>query len=261
MVGNVVSPARFQSVRDRVSPEEWQTRVDLAACYRLADHYGWTHLIYSHISAKVPGEPDNILLLPMGFMLREVTASSLLKIDRDGKKAMESPYEIYTPGYIIHSALQYARPDITCVMHIHTVAGMALSALKCGLLPITQGAMKFYNRIGYHDYEGNPLFPSERERLAKSLGSNQALILRNHGLVTVGRTASEAFYYMYHLEKSCAAQIAAMSCNSELIVQTPEMAEKSATEGQRWEQKLNRGEESWPALLRLLDARDASYRE
>ena len=261
MTANIVAPLRFQSVRDGVSPEEWKARVDLAACYRLADYYGWTHLIYSHISMRVPNEPNHFLINPFGFMLREITASCLVKVDLDGNKVDDTPYDISKPSFIIHSAVQGARPNVNCAMHIHTVAGMAVSALKCGLLPITQGAMKFYNRIGYHDYEGNALYLDERPRIAASLGEAYALILRNHGLLTVGRTVSEAFYYMYHLEKSCAAQLAAMACNTELLVQPPEVAEKSAAEGQRWEQKLNRGEESWPALLRMIDARDPSYRD
>ena len=187
----------YPSVQGQVSSEEWETRVDLAACYRLADLYDMTDMTRTHISARVPGE-ETFLLNPYGLMFNEVTASSLIKVDLDGNEiANNGPYKINRAGFTIHSAVHAARPEVACVMHTHSDAGLALSAMQCGLLFITQHSMRFYNRISYHDYEGPALDLDERERLIADLGDNLAMILRNHGFLAAGGSVSEAFSVMF----------------------------------------------------------------
>ena len=248
-------------VRDRVSPEEWQTRVDLAACYRLVFHYGWHHLILNHISARVPGDDEHFLLNPYGLMYSEVTASNLVKVDLEGTILDDTPYTINQAGYTIHSAVHGARPDVKCVLHTHTEAGMAISALNCGLLPLNQGALRFYNRVGYHEYEGIALDLDERARIVASLGPHKALILRNHGLLTAGQSIAEAFVLMYHLEKACAAQIAvgATTADSNVYTFPPrEVCEHAAQQAER--NGRDHGAPSWPALVRMMDRLDPSFR-
>jgi ribulose-5-phosphate 4-epimerase/fuculose-1-phosphate aldolase len=250
------------SVRDRVSPEEWQMRVDLAACYRLVFHYGWHHLVLNHISARVPDEKNQFLLNPFGLMYNEVTASNLVKVDLDGRILDESPYTINEAGYTIHSAVHGAREDVICVLHTHTEAGIGVSTLNCGLLPLNQEAMRFYNRIGYHDYEGIALDLDERERLVASLGSHKSLILRNHGLLTAGQSIAEAFVLMYHLELACAAQLAinAFSADSNIYtIPSAEVCEHAAQQANRDGRDL--GGPSWPALVRMMDKEDPSFRD
>mgnify|MGYP003669169289 CR=1 FL=1 len=248
-------------VRERVSPAEWQTRVDLAACYRLVFHYGWHHLNLNHISARVPGEEGAILINPYGPMFNEITASNLVKIDLDGKVLDDTPYGINAAGYTIHSAVHAAREDVFCVLHTHTEAGLAVSALKCGLLPINQDSIRFHNRIGYHDYEGISLELGERERLVASLGEHRALILRNHGLLTAGRSVAEAFTLMYHLEKGCVAQLMCGATSADaphIVVPSPEVCEKSAQ--QAWSINGNSEGVRWPALVRWMDAVSPGFR-
>lgn len=248
-------------VRDRVSPEEWQARVDLAACYRLVFHYGWHHLILNHISARVPGEDGHFLLNPYGLMYNEVTASNLVKVDLDGTILDGSPYTINQAGYTIHSAIHGARHDVNCVIHTHTQAGMGISALTCGLLPLNQGALRFYNRLGYHDYEGIALDLDERERIVASLGPHKALILRNHGLLTAGRSIAEAFVLMYHLEKACAAQLAINATTADSNAYSfppPEVCEHATQQANR--NGRDHGAPSWPALVRMMDGVDPSFR-
>ena len=254
---------KVPSLRDSVSPEEWQTRVDLAACYRLADHYGWTHLVFSHFSARVPGEDGTFLLLPQGLRFTEITASNLVKVNLEGRIVGDTPYDVAKPAFVVHSAVYHSsRRDIRAAIHTHTVAGMALSALECGLLPITQGAIKLNHKTGYHDYEGHAVELDERERIGRDLGNgNMALILRNHGLLTVGRTVSEAFYYMFHLEKSAAAQLAAMACNTPLRIPPKSVVDHSAEQAQTMGLTGNRGDEIWPALIRLAEEKDPSFRD
>jgi ribulose-5-phosphate 4-epimerase/fuculose-1-phosphate aldolase len=249
-------------VRDRVSAEEWQTRTDLAACYRLVWHYGWHHLHLNHISARVPGTDDHYLLNPFGLLYNEVTASNLVKVDLDGNILDDTPYTINEAGYTIHSAIHAARHDVQCVLHTHTEAGMAVSALNCGLLPLNQGALRFYNRIGYHDYEGIALDLDERARYAASLGPHKALILRNHGLLTAGQSIAEAFTLMYHLEKSCAAQIAIGATTADSNAFTfppPEVCEHAAQQTNR--NGRDHGAPSWPGLVRMMDRIDPSFRD
>jgi ribulose-5-phosphate 4-epimerase/fuculose-1-phosphate aldolase len=182
----------FKSIRAEVSPEEWQARVDLAACYRLVDKYGMTDLIYNHITARIPGSKDHLLINLYGMLYKEITASSLVKIDVEGEIIWkpDTDYGINKSGYVIHGAIHKARPDVACVLHTHTRAGIAVSAMKCGLLPLSQTAIRFVGHIGYHDYEGPAVELDERERIVEDLGSHDALIMRNHGLLTCGATSS-----------------------------------------------------------------------
>jgi ribulose-5-phosphate 4-epimerase/fuculose-1-phosphate aldolase len=251
---------KASSVRDQVSAEEWQTRVDLAAAYRLVALYGWDDLIFTHISTRVPGADHHFLLNPYGMMFDEVTASSLVKVDLAGNKVMESPYFVNPAGFTIHSAVHAARADALCVMHLHTDYGIAVSAQKDGLLPISQQAMLALASLAYHDYEGLALNEAEKPRLVADLGEKSHLILRNHGLLTVGGTAAEAFLSMFLLERACKIQILAQSGGGELIripepiVRLVELQVKAVTAGQG-------AQLTWPGLLRKLDRVDPSYRE
>ena len=247
------------SLRDSVTDAEWRARVDLAACYRLLDHYDMTDLTTTHISARVPGQADAILLNPYGLFFEEINASSLIKVDLDGTVLSESPYEINRAAYTIHSAVQAARDDVACVVHTHTRAGMAVSAMECGLLPLTQHSLAFYERMAYHDYEGVALDLAERERLVADLGAHRAMILRNHGLLTAGRTIPEAFLLIYYLEKCCQSQVDAMSSGAELRLISREAAMPTAT-------MFNDGgtsfsDDDWPGHLRRLDRLDPSFRD
>ncbi|HEY4373078.1 MAG TPA: class II aldolase/adducin family protein [Burkholderiales bacterium] len=255
----VVSKLNFKPLKDRVSTEEWEQRVQLAACYRLAAAHRMTDLIHTHISARVPGPENHFLINAYGLMFDEITASSLVKVDIDGN-VLEDPtgYGINPAGYVIHSAVHAARHDVACVMHTHTRDGIAVSAQKQGLLPLSQHSMRFYNRIAYHAYEGVALDLEERERLVADLGPLQAMILRNHGLLTTGKTVREAFDNMYYLERACQAQIAAMSGGAELTLAPPEVGEKTAKHFER----TNRPSigKDWDALLRMLDRMDPGYK-
>jgi ribulose-5-phosphate 4-epimerase/fuculose-1-phosphate aldolase len=246
-------------IRARVSPAEWQARVDLAACYRLVAHSGWTDLVFTHISARVPGPEEHFLLNPFGHLFDEVTASSLVKIDLDGRKVEDSPHDIHPAGFVIHSAVHGARPDVTCVIHTHTVAGMAVSALDCGLLPLTQHAQLFHGRVAYHDFEGLANDVDERQRLVRDLGDKPVMILRNHGLLVTGRTVPEAFSLLHHLEKACAAQLAAMATGAKLTVPPEAVSAKTARQATANDSPI--GKKEWPGLMRMLDRIDPSYRE
>jgi ribulose-5-phosphate 4-epimerase/fuculose-1-phosphate aldolase len=256
-----LSQVKIASLRSKVSPAEWQARVDLAACYRLIAHFGMNDLIYNHATARVPGEEGRFLINAYGYAYEEVTASSLVKIDFDGKVVLDSGtgYGINQAGFVIHSAVHRGREDVGCVIHTHSPAGMAVSALKCGLLPLTQNAM-FFGTIGYHDYEGPAIDLDEQQRLVRDLGEGMALILRNHGLLTAGRTVCEAFVTMHWLERACQAQLMAMACNTPL--NHPD-AKTVALTNQRYKpgQRRSITELEWPALLRMLDRRDPGFRE
>jgi ribulose-5-phosphate 4-epimerase/fuculose-1-phosphate aldolase len=247
-------------IRTLVSLEEWQTRVDLAAAYRLVALYGWDDLIFTHISARVPGADHHFLLNPYGMMFEEVTASSLVKIDLAGNKVLDSPYFINPAGFTIHSAVHEAREDALCVMHLHTDYGIAVSAQEDGLLPISQQAMFPLASLAYHDYEGLALNEAEKPRLVADLGDKQNLILRNHGLLTIGKSAAEAFLGMYILERACKIQILAQSGGgklhpvSEPIINLTAKQLSAVTVGQG-------SALIWPGLLRKLDRIDSSYRE
>ncbi|MBI4195954.1 MAG: class II aldolase/adducin family protein [Betaproteobacteria bacterium] len=248
------------SLRKKVSDEEWATRVDLAACYRLAAHFRMTDLIYTHISARVPGPEHHFLINAFGLLWDEISASTLVKVTLDGD-IVEDPTGngINRAGYVIHSAIHRARPDVNCVMHTHTRAGIAVSAQEDGLLPISQHAMRFWNGIAYHDYEGLALELDEQERLVRDLGSHQAMILRNHGLLVCGESIARTFDLMYYLERACQTQIAAMAGNARLRIPPAVVAEKTARQFKGLPYKPKKTE--WKALLRMLDRVEPSYRD
>ena len=255
---------RFTSVRQAVSATEWNARVDLAACFRLADHYGLSDMIYTHITARSPDDPGHFLVNLHGMLFDEMTASSFMKVDLTGnivaKPNVDRGYGLHKAAFVIHSAIYRARPDAMAVMHTHTIAGMALSSLTCGLLPMTQTSHRFYPHVAYHDFTGPERDPGERDKLARDLGAYNVMILRNHGLLTVGPSIAETFNRMYGLERSCQAQLAAMACNTELNVLPQTVVEKSTALYAPGAARPY-GLLEWPALLRLLDRRDASYRE
>lgn len=247
---NTVAPG----VKNRVSPEEWQVRVELAAAYRLVAHYGWDDLIFTHLSARVPGPDNHFLINPYGLLFSEITASSLVKIDLDGNKVEESPYEVNPAGFTIHSAIHAAREDAVCVLHTHTRAGVAVSCMKEGLLPLNQIALQFYGpRLAYHDYEGIALDLDERERLAADLGEARSLILRNHGLLTVGRSVAEAFSLMFYLNRACEIQVDVCSMKQSYVLPPPEICEHTA---RQYDEALGSGtyelNREWEAHLRIL---------
>jgi ribulose-5-phosphate 4-epimerase/fuculose-1-phosphate aldolase len=248
------------SIRDQVSAEEWQARVDLAAAYRLVALHGWDDLIFTHISARVPGSDHHFLLNPYGMMFEEVTASSLVKIDLQGNKVMESPHFINPAGFTIHSAVHEAREDAQCVMHLHTRNGIAVSAQKDGLLPLSQQAMFALASLAYHDYEGLALDEQEKPRLVADFGNKKFLILRNHGLLTVGRTVAEAFLGMFMLERACEIQILAQSGSSELSPIPREIITRVASQMDAVTVGMG-ATLTWPGLLRKLDRLDSSYRD
>src|SRR5438309_7986664 len=248
------------TIPGQVSDAEWQARIDLAAAYRLVARYGWDDLIFTHISARVPGGEHHFLLNPYGMMFDEVTASSLVKVDLDGNKVMDSPYQVNPAGFTIHSAVHAARTDALCVMHLHTDYGIAVSAQKEGLLPISQQSMFALASLAYHDYEGLALDDEEKPRLVSDLGEKHFMILRNHGLLTIGRTAAEAFLGMFLLERACKIQILAQTGGGELVEIPNDTIDRVA-----WQMSavtMGQGASlTWPGLLRKLDRIDPSYRE
>ncbi|MBI1736992.1 MAG: class II aldolase/adducin family protein [Candidatus Rokubacteria bacterium] len=248
-------------MQDRVSPEEWAIRVDLAAAYRLVARFGWEDLVFTHITARVPGPEHHFLINPYGLFFDEITASSLVKIDLQGNKIDDSPFPVNPAGFVIHSAIHAARHDAKCVLHTHTVNGVAVATQRAGLLPISQHSMSVLGSLGYHDFEGPALNDDEKPRLVADLGDKHHLILRNHGLLTVGETVADAFVNMYYLEASCAIQVRAQA-GGELITVPKELidasygAMMSASRGR----SQTRGALVWPGLLRRLDRQDPSYR-
>ncbi len=237
-----------------------EIRTQLAACYRLLHRFGMTDLIYTHVSARLPGTDGHFLLNPYGLLFDEITASSLVEVDAGGDVVGDSEWGVNYAGYVIHSAILNARDDVNCVLHTHTRAGVAVSALACGLLPISQHAVLFYNRIGYHDYEGFACDFDERKRLAADLGGHDALVLRNHGLLTVGRSVGAAFVTMYFLEMACKAQIDAMRTGAELVEPSAEVCEETARQFTRDEERSTFAV-AWDALIRQLDKGEPSYKD
>ncbi len=208
----------MESIKDRVSEHEWQTRVDLAACYRLVAQYGWDDLVFTHITAKIPGVENQFLINPYGMMFEEITASALVKIDSDGNKLdADNPYSINPAGFVIHSAIHAARTDAKCVLHLHTPNGVAVSAQKNGVLPISQQSIFVLSSLAYHGYEGVALNDDEKPRLVRDLGDKVFFMLRNHGLLTVGQSIADAFLAMYFFEACCMIQIRAQAGGGELI--------------------------------------------
>jgi len=249
----------FKSVKGLVSPEEWQTRVDLAACYRLIDLYGMTDLIYNHITAKIPNT-EHLLINLYGLLYKEITASSLVKIDLEGNilSKPDTDYVINKSGYVIHGAIHGAREDVNCVIHTHTRAGMAVASMKEGLLPLTQTSMRFVGHLGYHDYEGPSIDLEERVRLVRDLGPHDAMILRNHGLLTCGATIQQAFNTMYQLELSCRAQVDALNARVDLLIPSKDVLEKTSLLYQPGTRRPY-GVLEWPAMMRLLNAEVSNY--
>ena len=248
------------SMRDKVSPEEWAVRVDLAACYRLVAKYGWEDLVFTHISARVPGTKDQFLINPYGMFFDEITASSLVKIDQDGVKVDDSPFPVNAAGFIIHSAIHGARHDAKFVLHTHSINGVAVSAQKEGLLPLSQTAIVAGRSLAYHDYEGIALYDDEKPRLVADLGDHTHLILRNHGLLTVGENPADAFVRMYYLDACCDIQVRAQA-GGELIHIGKEILETAYGSMQNGGGAGSRASRLvWPGILRKLDRIDPSYR-
>lgn len=247
------------SLKKQVSEEEWQLRVNLAACYRLIAAYGWDDLIFTHISARVPGPEDHFLINAYGLLFEEMTASSLVKVDLSGEIVQETPYIINPAGFTIHSAVHAARHDAGCVLHTHTRAGVAVSAQADGLLPISQISLLPFASLAYHDYEGIALNEDEKPRLVADLGEKNFLILRNHGLLTVGATIPDAFLFMYALETACQIQLAAQSGGAVLTEVKPAIVAGIQAQVEMVTKGMG-GELAWPGLLRKLDRRDPSYR-
>ena len=247
------------SLEGKVSPEEWQLRVDLAATYRLVALHGWDDMIFTHISARVPGPEHHFLINPYGLLFEEITASSLVKIDLDGNKVQDTPYPVNPAGFTIHSALHMNRDDAHCIIHLHTTDGVAVSAQSDGLLPIDQHAMMITQDIAYHDYEGIALDLDERDRLVHDVGDKHMMMLRNHGTLALGKSCPDAFLRMYYLERACSMQVRAMSGGAKLNWPNQGVPEKTANQaGQAFEGML--GALAWPALLRKLDRIDPSYK-
>jgi ribulose-5-phosphate 4-epimerase/fuculose-1-phosphate aldolase len=247
------------SLKDQVSPEEWQLRVDLAACYRLVAAYGWSDLIFTHISARIPGPEHQFLINPYGMLFEEVTASSLIKIDQQGEKLSESPHPVNRAGFVIHSAVHAAREDAGCVLHTHTRAGVAVSAQACGVLPISQQSTFVLASLGYHTYEGVALHDAEKPRLQADLGQANHLMLRNHGLLVVGSSIAEAFLLMYNFESTCQIQLAAQA-GGPLTEVDPRIIE-GVGHAMRTQTNGLGGAFAWPAMLRKLDRMGSDYRD
>jgi ribulose-5-phosphate 4-epimerase/fuculose-1-phosphate aldolase len=247
-------------VKSRVTETEWQLRVDLAACYRLVAHFGWDDLIFTHISARLPGPEHHFLINPYGMTFDEVTASSLVKIDLEGKKLMDGPYEINPAGFVIHSAIHAAREDVRCVLHTHSLNGVAVSATKGGVLPISQQSIFVLSSLAYHDYEGVALHDGEKPRLVRDLGDKSFLMLRNHGLLTAAPTIADAFLLMYTFESACAIQLRAQAASNELIPVDPKIVAGASMAAKQVTRSMG-GNLAWPGLLRKLDRIDRSYRD
>ena len=254
---NANSPSEIQKL---VSAEEWQLRVDLAACYRLVALYGWSDLVFTHISARIPGPEHHFLINPYGLMFDEITASSLVKVDPQCNKIIESPYPVNPAGFVIHSAVHAAREDIQCVLHTHTRAGIAVSAQKNGVLPISQQSTFVLASLAYHDYEGVAFRDDEKPRLQADMGSANFLMLRNHGLLTCGKTIADAFLSMYTFENTCQIQIAAQSGGGELTQVNPKIVE-GVGQAMKVQTGGLGGQFVWPSLIRKLDRIDDSYRQ
>lgn len=250
---------RRKTMRDRVSSEEWAAREDLAACYRLCVHYRMTDMIYNHISLRVPGRHDRFLINHFGLMYEEVSASNLVTIDIDGNPVEGEELDANPAGFVIHGAIHKARPDLNCVFHTHTRAGVAVSAQEQGLLPISQHSMRFYRRVGYHGYEGIALDLEEQQRLVQNLGPHNVLILRNHGLLTAGATVRAAFEEMYYLELACQIQIDATSQGAKLVYPPHEVCEHAAQQFANSNSFIL--DRDWHALRRMLDRKDPTYKE
>lgn len=250
-----------------MSPIERELRIQLAAVYRLLHHYGWDELIWTHSTVRIPGPDHHFLINPYGFRFDEVTASNLVKVDPEGQIIGDPTQEINPAGFIIHSAIHMMRPDVQCIIHTHTTAGMAIAAIESGLLPISMYALGYYGQVAYHDFEGPSLDPEERARLGSNLGKNHVLILRNHGLLTCGETIAQAFVRMFRLERACQVQLAAQSTGAPLVIPPEPVCELSAERSDAFlstkggDGYSRRPNPEFDALLRMLDRKDPGYRE
>jgi len=252
---------KIPSLEHEVSPEEWQLRVDLAAAYRLVAAFKWDDLVFTHISARLPGSLDSFLINPYGLMFEEITASSLVKIDGRGNKLGSSEFPVNPAGFTIHSAIHSARHDAQCVLHVHSLNGIAVSAQKGGVLPLSQQSIFVLSNLSYHGYEGVALRDDEKPRLVADLGpSNNFLMLRNHGLLTLGATVADAFVAMYLFETTCTIQVRAMAGGTELIPVEPKIISTASEQARVATRGAGGGGLAWPALLRKLDRMDPSYR-
>ncbi len=250
-------------IRQQVSEEEWQTRVNLAAAYRLIASHGWDDLIYTHISARVPGTDDEFLINPFGLMFDEVTASNLVKINGKGEKVVPSPYPVNPAGFTIHSAVHEVRHDAACVIHLHTIDGTAVATDPRGLLPLNQTALLVRDDIAYHDFEGVAVDLDERPRLQRDLGEKNIMLLRNHGTLALGATIAEAFMRIYFIERACSMQVATLSSTAgEFYPTEADVQDKVAAQGRDEEiARQSANMLAWPALIRRLDRIDPSYRD
>jgi ribulose-5-phosphate 4-epimerase/fuculose-1-phosphate aldolase len=250
-----MTPSAIQS---QVSPEEWAIRCDLAACYRLVALYGWSDLVFTHISAKLPGKDHHFLINPYGLMFDEITASSLVKVDKDCNKVIDSPYPVNPAGFVIHSAVHEAREDAGCVLHTHTRAGVAVSAQAAGVLPISQQSTFVLGSLAYHGYQGVAFRPEEKPSLQADLGSANYLMLRNHGLLTVGKTIADAFLHMYVFESTCQIQISAQAGGP--LTQVEPSIVKGIAQAMKVQTGGIGGAFVWPSLIRKLERTDVSYK-
>jgi len=255
-----VSSLEIKSRKNDVSAEEWRTRVDLAAAYRLVALFKWDDLVFTHISARVPGVHDEFLINPYGLMFDEISASSLVKVDAAGNKLDDSPFPVNPAGFVIHSAVHAARHDAQCVLHTHTLNGVAVSAQRGGVLPLSQQSIFVLSGLSYHDYEGVALRDDEKPRLVNDLGRNDFMMLRNHGLLTLGATVADAFINMYLFETVCTIQVRAMAGGAELVPVDPRIIRGAQQQAKEVTKGVGAGALAWPGLLRRLDRLDASYR-
>ncbi|MEM7189776.1 MAG: class II aldolase/adducin family protein [Pseudomonadota bacterium] len=252
------------TIREQCSEAEWQTRVDLAACYRLVDMFGWSDLLGTHVSARVPGVDDAFLINPYGLLFDEITASSLVKVDEAGEILSPTDYHINPAGFVIHSAIHMAKPELACALHTHTQAGVAVATSQNGLEPLTQHALAIIAHTAYHGYEGIATDMSERDRLVSDLGDANVLILRNHGLLTVGRTIAEAFVWMYRAERASRMQVAFHQTGQKPVEIPSEVQEVTIARNLKANSPAGHrpiGVYEWPALLRRLDRTDQSYKD
>jgi ribulose-5-phosphate 4-epimerase/fuculose-1-phosphate aldolase len=257
---NLAEEMPVSRVREKVTEAEWEARVNLAAAYRLVALYGWDDLVFTHISIRVPDAKHHFLINPYGMLFEEITASSLVKVDINGNIVMDTPYPISPAGFVIHSAIHAARESAKCVLHIHSVNGIAVSAQRSGVLPISQQSAYVLSSLGYHDYEGFALNDEEKPRLVRDLGDSIFLILRNHGLLTVGETVADAFVAMYVLETVCTIQVRAQAGGGELIAIDPKIIEGAKEQARKATTGVSAGALTWPGLLRKLDRTDPSYK-
>jgi len=245
-------------LRERVTAEEWAVRADLAAAYRLVAHFGWDDLIFTHISARVPGQHEHFLINPYGLLFEEITASCLVKVDLEGEVIEPTPHPVNPAGFTIHSAVHAARRDVGCVVHLHTNAGVAVSSQAQGLMPLNQTALVIDGDLGYHEYEGIALDLAERPRLVANLGTKSAMLLRNHGTLAVGPSVAAAFLTTYFLERACAIQVATLAGGVPLHLPSTEVQDLVRQQGASGTPKVRAM--AWAALVRMLDRKDPGFR-